>query len=64
MESKVLIGTKAICGHLKIGRRLFYELIGAGAPIAKGPGGWTSHKDLLDKYFQVQILDAMPKEKK
>jgi hypothetical protein len=55
MESKVLIGRKAICDHLGIGRRLFYELIKEGAPISKGAGGWRSHVDLLDSYFRATI---------
>ena len=55
MESKVLIGRKSICDYLKIGNRLFYELVAEGAPISKGAGGWRSHGELLEEYFKHTI---------
>lgn len=55
MECNILIGRKAICEYLGIGRRLFYMLVKEGAPIVKAAGGWRSHKDLLDEYFKKTI---------
>lgn len=59
MESKLLIGRKAICNYLRIGNRLFYELVAEGAPISKGVGGWRSHGELLEEYFKREIKASM-----
>lgn len=55
MECKILIGQKSICDHLRIGKRTFYLLLKAGAPIMKGPAGWQTHIDLLEDYFKQEI---------
>lgn len=62
MECKILIGTKAICEHLHISRPSMYKLIKSGAPIIQREGGWTSHVELLEKYFKEQIMEASTKK--
>lgn len=64
MDCKVIIGQKAICEHLRIGKRVFYNLIQSGAPIMKGVCGWQTHIDLLEQYFKQQIESAQVKSKK
>ena len=50
-KSKALIGMKAICNYLTIGKNLFYEFVARGAPISKTGTAWTAHKDELDAWF-------------
>jgi hypothetical protein len=64
MECKILIGQKAICEHLRIGKRGFYSLQRSGAPIVKGIFGWQTHVDLLDEFFLRQIESIQLKSKK
>lgn len=57
-EGKVLIGRKAICAYLGVGKNLFYPLVEEGMPVKKGIGGWRSHSMLLDEYFMGLIRDS------
>lgn len=53
-ESKALIGRKAICDYLGIGKQKFYSLVKDDMPVRMVGGYWTGHKDELNGFFRVQ----------
>lgn len=62
--TKILIGKKAICEYLKIGKSTLDKLITEGLPIDRGAGGLRTHIELLDDYFKKRIETASRNHKK
>lgn len=50
-RTKALIGRKVICNYLNVGKKLFYDFIAQGAPIAKRGKIWIAHREQLDDWF-------------
>jgi hypothetical protein len=48
-DCKVLISRDAICTHLGIGKKVFYDLVSAGLPARQlRSGRWVAHIDVID----------------
>jgi hypothetical protein len=64
-ECKILISRDAICQHLGIGKKVFYDLISAGLPAKQlRSGRWVAHIDVIDGWFMEFTLSDCKKKKK
>jgi hypothetical protein len=64
-ECKILISRDAICQHLGIGKKIFYDLIDDGLPARQLKSGrWVAHKHVIDDWFIDFTRDPDKKKKK
>ena len=62
-DCKVLISHDAICTHLGIGKKEFYDLVSAGLPTRQlRSGRWVAYKHVIDDRFMDFTRD--PEKKK
>lgn len=64
-DCKVLISRDAICTHLGIGKKVFYDLVSAGLPARQlRSGRWVAHIDVIDGWFVDFTVSDRKKKKK
>ena len=65
VECKILISRDAICRHLGIGKKEFYDLVKTGMPARQlSSGRWVAHSDVIDGWFVDFTATDCNKKKK
>lgn len=64
-DCKILISRDAICRHLGVGKKVFYDLVKSGLPARQlDSGRWVAHIDVIDGWFMEFTLSDCKKKKK
>jgi hypothetical protein len=64
-KCKILISRDAICQHLGVGKKVFYDLISDGLPARQLKSGrWVAHIDVIDGWFVDFTGEPIKKKKK